>query len=210
MTGLPGPIPRLASFMANSTMCHWTAAKHILRYLKGTKDIGITYSKPESNNVTSQNDFTRYSNASFTNNYDHTSVSGYAFTSAGGAITWGSKKQNVVSLSTTEAGYICLSDAVHEATWLCNLYAEIGYPQKEPTLVYGDNLDALAITENMHYHKRTKHFDIKHHYIHEQISNKTIVTEYLPMAQITADILTKALPKKAHDIHMKSLGMSST
>jgi hypothetical protein len=202
-------VNRLASFTANPTMCHWTAAKHVLRYLKGTKNIGITYSKPESDSVTGQNNFTGYSDASFTNNYDRTSVSGYAFTSAGGAITWGSKKQNIVSLSTTEAEYICLSDVAHEATWLHNLYTEIGYSQKEPTLVYGDNLGSLAIAENPHYHKRTKHFDIKHHYIHEQISNKTIVTEYLPTAKMTADILTKALPKKTQDAHMKSLGLSS-
>jgi hypothetical protein len=160
-------------------MCHWMAAKHVLRYLKGTKNIGITYSKPESDSVTSQNNFTGYSDASFAN-YDCTSVSGYAFISAGGAITWGSKKQNIVSLSTTEAEYVCLSDVAHEATWLCDLYAKIGYPQTEPTLVYGDNLGSLAIAENLHYHKRTKHFDIKHHYICEQISSKNIVTEYLP------------------------------
>jgi hypothetical protein len=92
--------------MANPTMCHWTADKHILRYLKGTKNIGITYSKPESDSVTSQNNFTGYSDASFANNYDHTSVSGYAFISAGGMITWGSKKQNIISLSTTKAEYV--------------------------------------------------------------------------------------------------------
>jgi len=202
-------INRLASFTANPTMCHWTAAKHVLRYLKGTKNMGIIYSKPESEGMTSQNNFTGYSDASFTNNYDRTSVSGYVFVSAGGAVTWGSKKQNIVSLSTTEAEYVCLSDTVHEATWLRNLYAEIGYPQKEPTLVYGDNLGSLAIATNPCYHKRTKHFDIKHHYIRDQVSNKTIVTEYLPTAQMTADILTKALPKRTQDIHMKSLGLSS-
>ena len=112
-------VNRLASFTANPTMCHWTAAKHVLRYLKGTKNIGITYSKPESSNMTSQNNFAGYSDASFANNYDHTSVSGYVYTSARGAILWGSRKQNVVSLSTTEAEYICLSDAACEATWLC-------------------------------------------------------------------------------------------
>ena len=61
-------VNRLASFTANPTMCHWTAAKHVLRYLKGTKNIGITYSKPESSNMTSQNNFTGYSDASFANN----------------------------------------------------------------------------------------------------------------------------------------------
>jgi hypothetical protein len=83
------------------------------------------------------------------------------------------------------------------------------YAQQEPTLVYGDNLSALAIAENPCYHKRTKHFDIKHHYICEQITNKNIVIKYLPMAKMTADIFTKALPKQAHEIHMKSLRLLS-
>jgi hypothetical protein len=61
--------------------------------------------------------------------------------------------------------------------------------------VYGDNLSVLAIAENLCYHERTKHFDIKHHYIHEQITNKNIVIKYLPTAKMTADIFTKALPK---------------
>src|ERR1700679_4325537 len=165
-------VNRLASFTANPTMCHWTAAKHVLRYLKGTKNVGITYSKPEAEDMVNQNGIIGYSDASFANNYDRTSVSGYVFIAAGGAITWGSKKQNIVSLSTTEAEYICLSDAAREATWLRNLYAEIGFPQEEPTLVYGDNLSALAIAENPRYHRRTKHFDIKHHYIRDQVSNK--------------------------------------
>ena len=134
-------------------------------------------------------------------------LTGYGFISAGGAITWGSKKQNIISLSTTEAEYVCLSDAAREATWLRNLYAEIGFPQKEPTLIYSDNLSALAIAENPHYHKRTKHFDIKHHYIRDQIDNKNMITKYLPTAQMTADIFTKALPKQAHELHMKSLGL---
>jgi hypothetical protein len=201
-------VNRLASFTANPTMCHWTAAKHVLRYLKGTKNIGITYSKP-SEDVATQNQFIGYSGASFANNYDRTSVSGYAFTSAGGVISWGFKKPNTVSLLTTKAEYVCLSDMAQETTWLHNLYAKIGYAQQEPTLVYGNNLSALAIAENPHYHKRTKHFDIKHHYIHEQITNKNIVIKYLPTAKMTADIFTKALPKQAHEIHMKSLRLLS-
>ena len=74
-------INRLVSFMANHTMCYWTATKHVLRYLKGTKDIGIMYSK-SNEDTTDQNYFIGYSDASFANNYNHTSVSGYTFTSA--------------------------------------------------------------------------------------------------------------------------------
>ena len=92
---------------------------------------------------------------------------------AGGTITWGFKKQNMVSLSSTEAEYICMSDAAHNALWLRSLYSELGYTQPELTLVCGDNLSSLAITENSRYHKCTKHFDIKHHFIHDQIKTET-------------------------------------
>ena len=98
------------------------------------------------------------------------SISGIVLLSAGAALILASQKQNTVALSTTEAEYICLSDIAHEVKWLQNLFMEVGYPQHTLTVVYGDNLGALAITENPCYHKRTKHFDIKHHYIHEQIA----------------------------------------
>ena len=92
---------RLGSFMSNPNMSHWTAAKCILRYLSGTKDYGITYraDKPESG----ENHFKGYSDASYANNEDLTSVSGYVFLMNGGAISWGSKKQTDVALSSTES-----------------------------------------------------------------------------------------------------------
>ena len=70
-------------------------------------------------------------------------------------------------------------------------------------------MSVLAIAENPHYHKRTKRFNIKHHYICEQITGKNIVIKYLPTSQMTADIFTKALPKQAHKTHMKTLGLLS-
>ena len=202
-------VNRLASFTANPTMCHWTAAKRVLRYLKGTKDMGITYSQPDSTEMSSHNHIIGYSDASFANNYDRTSVSGYAFKAAKGAITWGSKKQNIVSLSSTEAEYVCLSDVAREANWLRNLYQEIGFPEEDSTLIYGDNQSALAIAENPCYHKRTKHFDIKHHYIRDQVQKGIMTLQYLPTTQMTADIFTKALPRQTHELHMMSLGLTS-
>jgi len=193
---------RLASYTANPDINHWGAAKRILRYLKGTKDLGITYKKSE-NHI----NLVGYSDASFANNDDRTSVSGYTFISNGGAITWGSKKQSVVSLSTTEAEYICLSDAAREVTWLRNLYKEIGFEEKEPTLIYGDNEGALAIARNPQYHKRTKQFDIKNHYVRDQLKTGKITLKYLRTAEMTADIFTKALPKSEHQKHMSKLGL---
>lgn len=85
-----------------------------MRYLKGTRNYGITYTKIDD----PIDPVHGYSNASFTNNNDGMSVCRYNFMKAGGAITWGSKKQNIVSLSSTEAEYISMSDAVHDALWL--------------------------------------------------------------------------------------------
>ena len=104
----------LAQSQQNPTLSHWNAAKCVMCYLKGTKNYGITCSRTDD-----LNDYVhRYSDASFTNNDDRTSVSRKSFMKAGGAITWGSKKQNSVSLSSTEAEYICLSDAACDALWL--------------------------------------------------------------------------------------------
>ena len=100
-------------------------------YLKGTKNYGITYSKTEN-----PDDYVHgYSYSSFANNFDCTSVSGYNFMKAGGVITWGSKKQSIVSLSSTAAEYISMSDATCDTLWLWSLYSESGYYQPEPTLI---------------------------------------------------------------------------
>ena len=109
---------------------------------------------------------------------------------ASGAITWGSKKQNTVSLSSTEAEYICLSDAVQYALWLQSLYSELGYTQPESTLICGNNFSSLAILKNPCYNKCTKHVDIKHHFICDQIKNENVHIKFCPTKDMTADILT--------------------
>ena len=143
---------RLGSYMANPTMSHWAAAKQVLRYLSGTHSYGITYQADEVK--LGENQFFSYSDASYANNDDATSISGYAFIMGGGMITWGSKKQTSVSLSSTESEYVVLADAAREITWLQNLLEGLGYEQHTPTKLYGDNNGALAIAQNPQYHKR--------------------------------------------------------
>ena len=150
---------------------------------------------------------TGYSDASLASLDNMTSVLGYVL-AAGGAITWRSKKQTAVSLLSTEAEYISLADAACEATWLRNLYNELGFEITEPTLIYGDNQSALAIASNPQYHKRTKHFNIKHHYIREKVNDQSIITEYCPTAEMTANVLTKPLPKPKFNQHKVKLGVS--
>ncbi|KAF8731509.1 hypothetical protein AX14_004758 [Amanita brunnescens Koide BX004] len=197
-------VNRLAMYTANPDLHHWTATKHILRYLSGTHSQGITY-LAENN---AKRKLTRYSDVSLASLNNMTSVSGYVFLAAGGAITWRSKKQTAVLLSSTEAKYMCLADATREATWLRNLYNELGFPIEGPTTVYGNNQSALAIANNLQYHKCTKHFDIKSHFIREKVNNQSIITEYCPTAKMTAEILTKPLLKPKFNQHKAKLGVS--
>jgi hypothetical protein len=197
-------VNRLAMYTANPDLHHWTAAKRILRYLSGTRNEGITYLAKGG----VEGKLTGYSDASLASLDDMTSVSGYVFKAAGGAITWRSKKQTAVSLSSTEAEYMCLADAAREAAWLRNLYKELGFEIDGPTTVFGDNQSALAIANNPQYHKRTKHFDIKSHYIREKVNDQSIVTEYCPTTEMTADIFTKPLAKPKFNQHKTELGVS--
>ena len=139
-------INRLASYTANPSLQHFAALKWVLRYLAGTKNHGITYSKSATS--TNNNFFFGFADAAFANHDDHKSTSGYVFLASGGAITWKSKKQTTIALSSTEAEYVALSEATHEACWLRNLYQELGYPQEHPIIIKGDNDGSIAMAKN--------------------------------------------------------------
>ena len=155
-------VNRLAAFTANPSLEHYTAVKRVIRYVKGTKQYGITYRKnsprhigPEDSNL-----FYGFSDAAFANAEDKRSISRHVFLSNGGAITWGLKKQSTIALSSTEAEYVALSEASREAMWLRHIYGELGFIQKEPILLLGDNDGSIAMAKNPQFHKRTKHVDI--------------------------------------------------
>ena len=103
-------VNRLAAYTANPSMMHWTATKCILHYLAGTKKYGITYYSSETNSI-DKNLIHSYADAAFANNENSHSTIGYVFKSFGGAITWGSRKQNLIAHSSMEAEYIALSEA---------------------------------------------------------------------------------------------------
>jgi hypothetical protein len=109
-------VNKLATYTANPSLQHYGALKQILWYLAGTKTLGITYSSKDA--TKDHNLFHGFANASFASTDDYKSVTGYVFLSAGGTITWKSKKQTIIALSTTKAEYIALSEAGHEACQL--------------------------------------------------------------------------------------------
>ena len=124
------------------------------------------------------------------------STSGYLFKLCGGIVSWKTKKQPVIALSSTKAEYIALCSATQEAVWLRRLLESIGFAQQEPTTTYEDNQGAIALSKNTKNHAQTKHIDIRYHYIREAIEKNNIMLEYCPTEQQTADILTKGLAKE--------------
>jgi hypothetical protein len=141
------------------------------------------------------NIFYCFSDAAFANADDRRSISGYVYLSNGGAITWGSKKQTTIALSSTEAEYVALSEASREAMWLRHLYGELGYTQKEPILLLGDNDGSIAMAKNPEFHKHTKHVDIRWHWVRDLVSDGLINIVDCCDPEQTVDVLTKQLPR---------------
>jgi uncharacterized protein YuzE len=201
-------VNQLATYTANPDLKHYGHLKCILRYLAGTRDLGITYQKPTENDEDNSL-FHGYADAAYANNEDMKSTTGYVFLASGGAVTWKSKKQTVVALSSTEAEYVAFSEAGREATWLRNLYGELGFPQSEATIIKGDNEGSVILTHNPQFHQRSKHIQIRHHWVRDLVSDKILEIEGVRDAEQTADVLTKALAKPKHTRHTKEMGISS-
>ena len=151
-------VSSVARFCAEPTQQHWVAVKRILRYLKGTRNYGLSYKKDDESEVTG------YSDADWAGDIgDRKSTSGYVFIQAGAAISWKSSKQTCVALSTAEAEYVALSAAIQEALWLQQLMSDVLNKHIEEMTVHEDNQSTISLTKNQHSHGRTKHVDIKYH-----------------------------------------------
>ncbi len=180
----------LSKFNSKPSEAHLTAAKRVIRYLKGTTDIALRYSKTVDGNLTG------YSDADWAGDLDDRhSTTGNLFMMAGGAISWASKKQATVALSTAEAEYVALSAATQEIVWLRRLLTDLKVLPDGPTTLMGDNQGAIAIAKNPVAHARTKHIDIRYHYIREAVQEGMIELCYCPTNEMVADLLTKPLPK---------------
>jgi hypothetical protein len=137
------------------------------------------------------------------------SVLGNAFFFAGGVISHTSKRQQTVAQSTTEAEYYALTKAVSEALWLQQIMKQMMYTGNDiqATKIYGDNQGSLSLAENPKFHQRTKHIDVKHHFIWEHIEKRSIDLWYVETANMVADGLTKPLPATQHEKFIQQLQM---
>jgi hypothetical protein len=196
---------RLGAYTANLSLQHYRLLKWILRYLAGTRTLGITYHTSQDDN--NENLFHGFSDAAYANQDDNKSISGYVFLVSGGAITWKSKKQTIIALSTTESEYVALSEASHEASWLRNLYGELGFIQKSPTLIKGDNEGSISMTHNPQFHVQSKHITLQHHWVHDLVNNKVLDIQSCRNPEQTADVLTKSLLKLKYVQHTEEMGV---
>lgn len=181
-------VTMLSRFSINPGLTHWHAVKWVFQYLKGSRNLWLTYGTGDENPLTG------YGDADGNMQEDRYAISGYAFILNGGAISWYSKRQEVIALSTTESEYIAATHATKEALWLRQLIAELFGAVSGPTTVYCDNQSAIALTKDQQFHARTKHIDVRFHFIRWHIANKDIRLIYCPTADMVADCFTKPLP----------------
>jgi hypothetical protein len=183
----------LARFQANPGINHWSALMHVIGYIKNTLDYGLTYSREYDISPTAFVD-ADYGGCKDTRR----STSGYVFTMAGGAVSWSSKRQATVALSTVEAEYVAMSRCAQQMAWMHSWLTEIDIKYSSPGLIKGDNRGAIALTKNTRDHGKVKHIDIRHHYLRELIKSGGIMIEQVTSAENLADIFTKPLPRDHH------------
>jgi hypothetical protein len=169
---------------------HQQALDWVFRYLQATKDWCLVFQRgtPEGLSLTG------FVDADWANELsDRSSTSGYTYKLTGGAISWSSKKQSSIALSSTEAEYIAGVHAAKEAIWLRRLLSELRLPDHDPTTLRMDNQSAIAIAKNPQFHDRTKHIEVRYHFLHHKIEEEEIKLDYIPINEQVADVLTKGL-----------------
>jgi Reverse transcriptase (RNA-dependent DNA polymerase) len=179
----------VSRFCSNPGSAHWEAVKRVFKYLKGSSELWLTYGVFEGGER-----LLGYADADGSMAEDRHAVSGYAFLIDGGAVSWSSKKQDIVSLSTTESEYVAAAHSAKEALWLKSLISQIFGPLTYPIDILCDNQSAIALAQDHQYHARSKHIDVRFHFIRWVIERGAIRLTFCPTAEMVADVLTKALP----------------
>ena len=190
-----------ARFQSVPKESHLSLVKRILRYVKGTLSLGLWYPRG------SHFDLVGYCDADFAGCVtDRKSTSGTCQMLGMSLVSWFSKKQNSIALSTTEAEYIAAGCCCAQIIWMRQTLADyrISFP---PTTIWCDSSSAIDLSKNPVLHARTKHIDIRHHFLRDHVVKKDISFEYVPTAQQLADIFTKPLEEKQFCFIRRELGI---
>jgi transposase InsO family protein len=199
-------VASLSQFSSNPGQPHWDAIKHVLRYMRGTTDYRLTYGGRAGASLL----FDGYCDSDWgSSKDDRRSVTGYTFMLGGGAVSWQSKKQPTVALSSVEAEYMAACQAAREALWWQKLLHELGVARHPTTVIHSDSQGSIALSKNPEHHARSKHIDIRHHFIREQVAANHISLQYMPTEDMLADVMTKPLSRDQHNTLIKRLGINS-
>ncbi|KAJ4712638.1 Retrovirus-related Pol polyprotein from transposon TNT 1-94 [Melia azedarach] len=175
----------VSRFMGEPGKEHWQAVKRIFRYLKGTFDVGLIYGGDTQCLVTG------FSDSDYAGDVDsRRSMTGYVFTLGSSVVSWKATLQPTVTLSTTEAEYMALTEAAKEGIWLKGLVSDLGL-YHDQAIVYCDSLSAICLAKDQVHHERTKHIDVRYHFLR---SEKRIKVNKVGTADNPADMLTKSVP----------------
>ncbi|TJX12677.1 hypothetical protein E9840_12290, partial [Tissierella creatinini] len=198
----------LSQFAADPCPTHWQALKRVFRYIRGTKTHGLVFQ------ASSEDGLQGYSDADWAGDLaDRKSASGYTFMLMSAPVSWGSKKQSSVSLSTSEAEYIALSLAIQEGKWIHRLLCEILAAANETgpeLMIREDNQSCIKMTKNPVNHGRAKHIDIKYHHIRDEVKRGEVKLQHCETSVMLADIMTKALAGPRHTDLTVALGIRGT
>ncbi|GKB16092.1 zinc finger, CCHC-type containing protein [Tanacetum coccineum] len=193
----------VSRFMEKPTVKHLQAVKRILRYVKGTLGYGLKYSKGEKN-IT----LTGYTDSDLANDVnDRKSTGGMVFYVNGNLITWASQKQRCVALSSCEAEFMAATMAACQGIWLRRLLSEITGQNIPPATLLVDNRSSLDLMKNPVFHGRSKHIDIRFHFIRECVENGEITVAHVCGKEQKADILTKPLARVKHEEMRNLMGI---
>jgi hypothetical protein len=189
-----------AKVSAKPGEAHFRGVRHLLRYLQNTKDTEITYGTQDERD---SNVVFGYSDADWGADPEtRRSTSGYVFMMNGGPISWGSKAQPTVSLSSTEAEYKALCLATQEAVYLRELYNEffnVKEKDGEPIEIWVDNQSAIHLAGSSPFSGKTKHIELKYHFVKDMVNEGFIKVSYVPTTEQYADVLTKPLSVATHE-----------
>ena len=175
--------------LSKPTRTHWEKVKRIFRYLKGTSELGILYKHGLNSDR-----LIAYSDADYAGDIvTRRSTSGFVCMFMGGPVSWSSQRQRSVALSTTESEYIAASEAAKEIVWFARLFKITNFTTVP--LLRVDNLSAVKLVQNPVYHKRSKHIDVRYHFVREKHETGELVVDHVCGEEQLADVLTKPLSR---------------
>jgi hypothetical protein len=192
----------LSQYMVEPRSVHMVGAKHVLRYVAGTVDFGLDYVRGDGVSLVGYTDSDWAGCAA-----DRKSTSGCCFSLGSGLVSWFSRKQKSVALSSAEAEYMAASQASCEAIWLRKMLVGLFGQEMAPTVIHCDNQSCIKLSENPVFHDRSKHIEIRYHFIRDWVQRGAVQLQYISTDDQVADILTKALPRGKHVFFRDKMGL---